>query len=132
MAQDVDRASPDPDWPRAIAAIEHASIDTAVQLSRFSSRSHAHHCGNLTASDLYATEVEYQRARRMLRRVVQRAALFLQPRHSRWRAASLLCAVAAEALSHDAVDRDVVIAIQVDVTQWALEHFETRDRRRLR
>jgi hypothetical protein len=124
MASDVVGASTHPDWPLVIAALERATLATAVDLKRFSSQALAHQGGALTASDLYVSEVAYQRARRLLRHAVRLATTFLRPRHTRWRAASLLCVAAARALDPDTVERNVIVAIQVDVTQWTLEEYD--------
>ena len=124
MAPEIIRASTHPDWPRAIASIERETLETATCLSRFARQMRAHRSGDLTASDLYLTEVVYQKARRMLRRAIRHATPMLRRRHSRWGAASLLCALTVDALERDTVDPSIVVAIQVDVTRWTLEQYD--------
>lgn len=125
MAPDVARASTDPDWPTAVAMMEHAAAKVALSLNRFANQAQEHLSGHLTATDLCTTESDYQRDRRALRRAVQRASALIRRGFTRWDAASLLCIVVSGALDAEAIDRSVVVAIQVDVTHWTLEQYES-------
>lgn len=125
MARDIARASTDPDWPRVVAVVERTAVATGIDLARFATQAQSHASGVLTATDLYLAEVEYHRTRRGLRRSVQRAAQLLRRRCTQWDAASLLRAIVAGALDRAAIDPSVGVAIQVDVTQWALEQYDT-------
>jgi hypothetical protein len=122
MLREINRASTDPRWPPTAEAIACAVTDTAQALRHFSVQARRHLAGKLTASDLCVAESVYQRRRRDLRREIENATRLLRGRFTRWDAASLLCVIVADAL--DDADRDVLVAIQVDVTQWTLDRFD--------